>query len=150
MFPTKHRSSNWYVSSFCIFWLKYCRHFFIQPYILTSFCVVLHRITSINVESTIVNIVGDLNLLCTKLIKYYICFCSVPQLRHDMIDQKEGETELNVKVHYDDMVSVPIIWLFITAVFKLHMKLSQVRCHELAFQKENVSFWVTACKRLSV
>lgn len=27
------------------------------------------------------------------------------QLRHDMIDQKEGETELNIKVHYDDMVS---------------------------------------------
>ncbi|XP_017785728.1 PREDICTED: voltage-dependent calcium channel subunit alpha-2/delta-3 isoform X2 [Nicrophorus vespilloides] len=24
-------------------------------------------------------------------------------LRHDMIDQKEGETELNVKIHYDEM-----------------------------------------------
>ena len=28
------------------------------------------------------------------------------QLRHDMIDQKEGETEFSVKIHYDDMVSV--------------------------------------------
>jgi hypothetical protein len=28
------------------------------------------------------------------------------QLRHDMIDQKEGETEFSVKVHYDDMVSM--------------------------------------------
>lgn len=27
-------------------------------------------------------------------------------LRHDMIDQKEGETELSVKVHYDDMKRV--------------------------------------------
>lgn len=26
------------------------------------------------------------------------------QLRHDMIDQKEGETEMSVKVHYDNMV----------------------------------------------
>lgn len=26
------------------------------------------------------------------------------QLRHDMIDQKEGETELSVKIHYDNMV----------------------------------------------
>ncbi|KAJ9576006.1 hypothetical protein L9F63_007106, partial [Diploptera punctata] len=27
-------------------------------------------------------------------------------LRHDMIDQKEGETELSVKIHYDDMKRV--------------------------------------------
>ncbi|KDR22779.1 hypothetical protein L798_00618, partial [Zootermopsis nevadensis] len=30
----------------------------------------------------------------------------VLQLRHDMIDQKEGETELSVKTHYDDMKRV--------------------------------------------
>ncbi|XP_011505045.1 PREDICTED: voltage-dependent calcium channel subunit alpha-2/delta-4 [Ceratosolen solmsi marchali] len=29
-------------------------------------------------------------------------------LRHDMIDQKEGETEFSVKVHYDDMKRVTI------------------------------------------
>jgi hypothetical protein len=48
-----------------------------------------------------------------------------------MIDQKEGETELSVKVHYDDMVSLIIIWLFITADFQVHQKLSHVYGHEL-------------------
>jgi hypothetical protein len=43
-----------------------------------------------------------------------------------MIDQKEGETELNVKVHYDDMVSLIIILLFITADFQLHQQLSHI------------------------
>ena len=57
-------------------------------------------------------LVGELNYFYTKLIKYHLCCCSVPQLRHDMIDQKEGETELSVKVHYDDMVSVIIAWFF--------------------------------------
>lgn len=28
------------------------------------------------------------------------------QLRHDMIDQKEGETEFSVKIQYDDMVNM--------------------------------------------
>jgi hypothetical protein len=30
-----------------------------------------------------------------------------------MIDQKEGETELSVKIHYDDMVSVTITWILL-------------------------------------
>jgi len=34
-----------------------------------------------------------------------------------MIDQKEGETELSVKVHYDDMVSVTVTWFFIAVAF---------------------------------
>nr|CAD7588141.1 unnamed protein product [Timema genevievae] len=29
-----------------------------------------------------------------------------PLMRHDMIDQKEGETEISVKIHYDDMKRV--------------------------------------------
>lgn len=37
--------------------------------------------------------------------KYLLIFPFLFQLRHDMIDQKEGETELSVKVHYDNMVS---------------------------------------------
>jgi hypothetical protein len=28
-----------------------------------------------------------------------------------MIDQKEGETELSVKIHYDDLVSVTVMLL---------------------------------------
>jgi hypothetical protein len=48
-----------------------------------------------------------------------------------MIDQKEGETELSVKVHYDDMVSYIIIWLSIIAALQLHQKPSHICVHEL-------------------
>jgi hypothetical protein len=48
-----------------------------------------------------------------------------------MVDQKEGETELGVKVHYDDMVSLFIIWIFIIADLQLHQKPSHIYVHEL-------------------
>jgi hypothetical protein len=52
---------------------------------------------------SLVAILTELSQECCSVVKH-VCF--VLQLRHDMIDQKEGETELSVKIHYDDMVSV--------------------------------------------
>lgn len=34
----------------------------------------------------------------------YVIYLFLFQLRQDMINQKEGETEMNVKIHYDKMV----------------------------------------------
>ncbi|KAG8330702.1 Voltage-dependent calcium channel subunit alpha-2/delta-4 [Homalodisca vitripennis] len=55
------------------------------------------------------------NLSNTNALTFYVftkpdCHTDgvAPQLRHDMIEQKEGETELRVKVHYDDMKRVTI------------------------------------------
>lgn len=44
----------------------------------------------------------------------FICpiFFSIVQLRRDMIDQKEGETNFAIKIHYDNMVSENDIFIF--------------------------------------
>ena len=53
-----------------------------------------------------------------------------------MIDQKEGETELSVKVHYDDMVSVTItFFICFSCNFELYLKLSQGHLRELVSQR---------------
>ena len=38
----------------------------------------------------------------------FLIYCVSLQLRREMIDRKSGNTELTVKVHYDNMVCILI------------------------------------------
>lgn len=57
---------------------------------------------------------------CSTRIYIRTCFLHdvsfVLQLRHDMIDQKEGETDFAITIHYDDAVSTCIYGMKATKV----------------------------------
>lgn len=74
----------------------------------------------------------------------FICsiFFSIVQLRRDMIDQKEGETNFAIKIHYDNMVSENDI--FSPLLFKFLYLLTRIQIRFYILERKNQLFNVDA------